>query len=57
VLVDLPTDMKQKYTFNKKRNKTFEGAKKQPEKQDKPSINILYFPNSLYVSITHRQAT
>jgi len=54
VLVDLLADMKQKYIFNKKRNKTFEGTKKQPEKQDKPSINVLFFTTLLYVLITDK---
>jgi hypothetical protein len=43
VLADLPTYVKQKYTFKEESNKTFEETKKQSEKQDKPFINLLYF--------------
>ena len=47
MLVDLPTDIKQKYAFKKKRNKPFEGTKKQQEKQNKTSIILLYFTQFL----------
>ena len=54
MLVDLPTYIKQKYTFAKKSNKTFEETKEQPEKQDKLSINLLYFTPFLSVSVTEK---
>jgi len=61
VLVDLPTDIKQKYAVKKKRNKTLEGTKKQPEKQDKPYVTSILFYFILFyiflVSIVQRQVT
>ena len=42
VLIDLPNYIKQKYTFKKKSNKSFERMKIQREKQDKISTLLLH---------------
>jgi len=53
VLVDLLTDMKQKYTFKKKSNETSEGTKK----QQKSRINLLLIYCNLQIYYRYRSLT
>jgi hypothetical protein len=43
VLVDLPTDIKQNYTFREKSNKSFEMTKEQRERAELNYFIVFYF--------------